>query len=187
MVQTPSQNLTLEAFLQLPETKPASEFMHGQITQKPMPQGEHSVLQGTLATVINAVAKEQKIAFAFPELRCTFGGASIVPDVTVFRWGRIPRSPSGRVANRFTIHPDWTIEILSPDQSMPKVLENVLHCIRHGTEMGWLLIPDDESILTVSAESRIQFYRNAEALPVLEGLPLTLSAAEVFSWLRLPE
>ncbi len=32
----------LEEFLQLPETKPASEFIDGKIIQKPIPQGEHS-------------------------------------------------------------------------------------------------------------------------------------------------
>jgi hypothetical protein len=30
MVQTPTETLTLEAFLQQPETKPASEFINGQ-------------------------------------------------------------------------------------------------------------------------------------------------------------
>lgn len=75
---------TLEEFLKLPETEPASEFIDGEIIQKPMPQGEHSVLQGELCKTINQVAKTQKIAHAFPELYCTFGGASIVPDVAVF-------------------------------------------------------------------------------------------------------
>lgn len=39
MVQTPTKTLTLEEFLQLPETKPASEYINGQIIQKPMPHG----------------------------------------------------------------------------------------------------------------------------------------------------
>ena len=30
--------LTLEDFLQLPETKPASEYIEGEITQKPLPK-----------------------------------------------------------------------------------------------------------------------------------------------------
>jgi Uma2 family endonuclease len=187
MIQTPTQPITLEEFLQLPETKPASEFIHGQIIQKPMPQGEHSTLQGELVTVINAVTKAQKIAIAYPELRCTFGGASVIPDVSVFRWQRIPRSPSGRVANRFELHPDWAIEILSPDQSQTKVLENLLHCSQHGTELGWLLDPDDESILAVFPESRVKFYRGSEILPMLEGLSLSLSPTEIFNWLALPE
>lgn len=114
MVQTPSHPLTLEAFLQLPETKPAGEFIHGQIIQKPMPQGEHSTLQVELCKTIDRVAEEPKIAKAFSELRCTFGGASIIPDVSVFRWQRIPRSPSGRVANRFDLHPDWRSRFFHP-------------------------------------------------------------------------
>lgn len=40
MVQTPSPTLTLDEFLKLPETKPASEYIDGQIIPKPMPQGE---------------------------------------------------------------------------------------------------------------------------------------------------
>lgn len=186
MIQTPTHPLTLEAFLQLPETKPASEFIQGQVTQKPMPQGEHSTLQGELVTAINAVAKAQKIAVAYPELRCTFGGASIIPDVSVFRWQRIPRSPAGRVANRFELHPDWAIEILSPDQSQTKVLENLLHCSQNGTELGWLLAPEDESILAVFPESRVKFYRGSELLPVLPDIGLALTPAELFSWLDLP-
>jgi len=37
MVQA-RKTLTLEEFLKLPETKPASEYIGGQIIQKPMPQ-----------------------------------------------------------------------------------------------------------------------------------------------------
>ena len=48
---------TIEEFLQLPETEPASEFIHGQITQKPMPQGEHSQLQIDLCETINQITK----------------------------------------------------------------------------------------------------------------------------------
>ncbi|MGL5876995.1 MAG: Uma2 family endonuclease, partial [Xenococcaceae cyanobacterium] len=36
---------TLAEFLQLVETKPEQEYLAGEISQKPMPQGEHSVLQ----------------------------------------------------------------------------------------------------------------------------------------------
>jgi Uma2 family endonuclease len=50
----PTSALTLEEFLQKPETKPASEYyLDGQIYQKPMPQGQHSRLQTCLSTAIN--------------------------------------------------------------------------------------------------------------------------------------
>lgn len=184
-MNTVTQPQTLEEFLKLPETKPASEFINGEIIQKPMPQGEHSLLQGELCQAINQVAKPQKIAIAFPELRCTFGGDAIVPDVTVFRWQRIPLRSSGRIANRFEIHPDWSIEILSPDQSQTKVLGKLLHCSQHGTELGWLIDPEEESILAVFPEQRVQLFRGNVQLPILSEIELELTVEQVFSWLTL--
>ncbi len=108
---------TLEEFLKLPETKPAREYIDGIIYQKPMPQGKHSRLQTRLSTAINQAGEPKKLALALTELRCTFAGRSIVPDIAVFEWQRIPLDENGQIANRFEIPPDWTIEILSPEQS----------------------------------------------------------------------
>lgn len=185
MVQTLDKVLSLEDFLQLPETKPASEFINQRIVQKPMPQGEHSTLQSELVSAINAAGKPSQTAYAFPELRCIFGGAVIVPDTCVFRWPRIPRTPSGRVANKFESYPDWAIEILSPEQSQTRPLENLLHCVEHGAEIGWLVDPTSDSVLTLSSDSRLKLHRNEEALPILSGLELSLSAADIFGWLSI--
>ena len=104
---------TLEEFLKFPETKPASEYIEGAIVQKPMPKGKHSWLQLMLCNCINERAKERKIACALPELRCSFGRRSLVPDVAVFLWPRIPFEADGEVPNDFLLPPDWTLEILS--------------------------------------------------------------------------
>ena len=85
MVTTQSKQITLEEFLALTETKPASEYIDGKIIQKPMPKGKHSIIQAELIIALNSVLKPQKIAMAFPELRSTFGGRSTVPDVSVFQ------------------------------------------------------------------------------------------------------
>jgi Uma2 family endonuclease len=175
----------MEEFLQLPETEPASEFINGQIIQKQMPQGEHSQLQIDLCETINQIAKPQKIAKAFPELRCVFGGLAIVPDIAVFRWERIPRLSSGRIANRFEIYPDWAIEILSPDQRYKQVLAKLLHCADYGADLGWLLDTEDESILVVDSERRVKEFKGSDRLPILTGISLELNVQEVFSWLNL--
>lgn len=178
-----AQPKTIEEFLKLSETEPASEFIHGHIIQKPMPQGEHSQLQIELCETINQITKPQKIAKAFPELRCIFGGLAIVPDIAVFRWERIPRLPSGRIANRFEIHPDWVIEILSPEQKYKQVLSKLLHCAEYGTELGWLVDSEDESILVVDGDRRVQELKNSDHLPVITGVDLKITVQEVFSWL----
>ena len=151
---TSSQSLTLEEFLALPETKPASEYIDGNIIQKPMPQGEHSTIQTELSSAINLALKPQKIARAFSELRCTFRGRSTVPDVTIFTWDRIPRDDNGKIANAFTIEPDWTIEILSPDQSHSKVVKNIFHCLDNGTQLGWLIDPKEELVFVYFARQQ---------------------------------
>lgn len=187
MVQVPEKTITLEAFLKLPETKPASEYIHGQVIQKPMPQGKHSTLQGKLVTAINQVVEDQKIALAFPELRCTFGGRSIVPDVSVFAWDRIPVDDNGDIANVFPIYPNWTIEILSPEQSPTKVTGNILHCLNNGCQMGWLIDPDERSLLIYPPGQQPELLQEArEVLPVPNlAAHLQLTVGDVFGWLKL--
>jgi Uma2 family endonuclease len=187
MVQTPTKPLTLEEFLDLPETKPASEYVNGQIIQKPMPQGKHSAVQGELVTAINAVVRKQRIARAFPELRCTFGGRSIVPDVAVFTWNRIPVDANGDVENVFRIQPDWTIEILSPEQRPTKVTANILHCLDHGCQMGWLIDPDDRSLLAYPHGQQPKYFQTgSDALPIPDFVgELELTIDEILDWLKL--
>lgn len=102
MVQVPSKSLTLGEFLRLPETKPASEYIEGQILQKPMPQGKHSRIQGELLAAINAVVKPERVACAFLSyaalleidqrfliLRCLHGIESLA--MTVEKWRMLSR------------------------------------------------------------------------------------------------
>jgi len=185
MVQTLFKSITLEEFLRLPETKPASEYINGQIIQKPMPQGKHSTIQGELVTTINAVMKPQRIARAFPELRCTFGGRSTVPDVSVFVLPRIPRDENGAIANVFRLAPDWTVEILSPDQSQTKVTKNILHCLKYETQMGWLIDPEEQTVFVYRANQQPEVFDEPEQqLPVPSfASEVRLSVGELFGWL----
>ncbi len=185
MVQTPSKTLTLTEFLQLPETKPASEYVDGQVIQKPMPQGKHSAIEGELVPAINGILRSRRIGRAFPELRSTFGGRSTVPDIAVFLWHRIPRDQNGEVANTFPVAPDWTIEILSPDQSQTKVTKNILHCLRHGTQMGWLIDPEEQTVFVYRPKQEPEVLDGADQVipvpPFVGELQLTIG--DLFTWL----
>jgi Uma2 family endonuclease len=94
-----------------------------------MPKGKHSAIQTFLASAINQVGIPKKSVRAFTELRCTFGGRSLVPDITVFSWQKIPLDTNGEIENTFEIAPDWTIEILSPEQSPSRVIDKILFCL----------------------------------------------------------
>lgn len=187
MVQSPVKTLTLEEFLTLPDTKPTSEYINGQIIQKPMPKGEHSLIQTDLAAFINVIVKPKKIARAFTELRCHFAERAIVPDIAVFTWERIPQTENGRIANSFPIAPDWIIEILSPEQNQTKLTQKILNALKHGTEIGWLIDPEAEAVIVYFQEGKIAlFTEESKPLPVpnfIENFQLT--APEIFDWLTI--
>ncbi len=178
------RSLTLDEFLELPETQPECEFIAGRIYQKPMPQGKHSRLQLKLCTAINQVAEERKIALAFPQLRCTFASRSIVPDVTVFSWQRIPFDADGEIGNVFKIYPDWTIEILSPDQNTTKVISNILHCLKHGTQLGWFIDPSERIAIAILPRQQPIELTGEDILPVPKFIELELTVAQVLGWLK---
>jgi Uma2 family endonuclease len=185
MIATPIKTLTLAQFLQLPETKPASEYIDNRITHKIMPKGKHSFLQYEICHVVNQLTKANKIAYAFPELRCTFDGRSIVPDIAVFEWQNIPFLADGEIPDNFNLAPDWIIEILSPDQNANQVIGKILHSIQHGSKLGWFLDPRDRSILTFRPNQQPVLMTNSDRLPSLAIIPLELTVEALFSWLKM--
>jgi Uma2 family endonuclease len=186
-IQSPiNTQLSLADFLKIPETKPASEYIDGKIYQKPMSKGKHSEIQTFLAPAINQVGIPKKSVRAFTELHCTFGGRSIVPDITVFAWQKIPLDADGEIENTFEITPDWTIEILSPDQSPTRLLNNILFCLNHETELAWLIDPQERMIMTFKPGQQPEIKQEQEILPVLSLLgDWQLSVEEIFSYLSL--
>jgi len=181
-----SSNLSLTEFLQLPETKPASEYVDGKIYQKPMPQGKHSRIQTELSSAINQVSESQKLALALTELRCTFGGRSLVPDIAVFEWSRLIVDEDGEIANKFQIYPDWIIEILSPDQFPNRVIDKIIFCINHGTKLGWFIDSNDKSVMVFQPNKLPEVKYNNDKLTVLDVLTdWQITPADIFSWLKV--
>lgn len=106
-----------------------------------MPQGKHSRLQKRLIYRIESVVLPNNIAAAFPELRCSFGGHSIVPDIAILKTEHIPLDD-------------------------------------HGCQMGWLLDPDEKTVIAFPQDERSRCFEQPEALlPVPDwaaGLDLTV-------------
>jgi Uma2 family endonuclease len=110
-----------------------------------------------------------------------------VPNVSVFVWERIPLDQNGDVMNSFAIAPDWTIEILSPEQSQTKVTDKILHCLNHGCQMGWLVDPDERSVLIYPAGQQPQLLSDLAApllVPTFAN-QWQITVGDLFAWLHL--
>lgn len=109
----------------------------------------------------------------------------IVPNIAVLFWEQIEFNDDDEPVDDVQIAPNWTIEILSPEQSSNRVTGNILHCIRHGCQLGWLLDLDDRSILVFLPKQAPELCIGSDRLLVPEQIPLNLTAEQVFSWLKM--
>jgi Uma2 family endonuclease len=178
---------TLEAFLARPDLdrKPYLEFIDGHVEGKMSPQSDHCHLQGELRDALMQFARPRRLGLAFVELRGSFGGRSIVPDLVFLSWDRVPRDATGRLGGILTEAPDLHVEVLSPDQSRREVRDRLAHSTAHGARLGWLLDPERESVEVFRPGAA------PETLPadgVLAGEPVlpgfALPVAELWAWLR---
>ncbi|MGI8553857.1 MAG: Uma2 family endonuclease [Dehalococcoidia bacterium] len=179
--------LTLEDFMNLTEKKPALEFEEGMVQQKVSPRGKHSALQLGFCERLNEFARPRRLGLALPELRSTYAGRSYVPDVSLYRWDRIPRDASGKIANDFFEPPDIAIEIVSPRQSVTALVRRCLWYVANGVQVALLVDPADESILRFRPNEMPLALRGTSLLdlhPLLPGFELT--AQQLFDSLRLP-
>ncbi|MBW4604480.1 MAG: Uma2 family endonuclease [Calothrix sp. FI2-JRJ7] len=176
---------TLEEFLKLPyiNESPAWEYINTQVVQKPMGGAKHSLLQKRLITAIDTTNSDYE---AFPKLRCTFGNRSVVPNVSIVATDRLPLDEnSDIISSGINFAPAWVIEILSPDQSQTKVTNNILHCLRNGSLLGWLIDPSERSIIIYQPNNLPSILSSTDILPVLPGINLILCVDDVFAWLKL--
>ena len=179
--------LSLEAFLRKPEIDehPYLEYIDGRIIAKVSPQKQHSSLARFFLDRLNQCAEPSGRGEAFPELRCTYGGRSIVPDVVFLLEEHIDVDEHGVLVNETPIPPDVHIEIISPKQGDTEADEKLQHSTTHGCALGWLIHPARKTIDVYRPGSepvRLGIEGILEGEPVLPGLRLPV--AEVFGWLR---
>jgi Uma2 family endonuclease len=105
-----------------------------------------------------------------------------VPDVAVYRWERIPRDASGRVADDFSEPPDIAVEIASPDQSANALVRRCLWYVANGVSVALLVDPVDESVIAFRSNGQVSALFALDRIDLDEVLPdLALTVEQLFS------
>src|SRR4051812_4910096 len=80
----PMTGVTLEEFLRMPEIEeaPYLEFIDGRIEAKAMPTPDHVFISKGFVRRLDGFAEPLGLGLTFFELRHSFGGRSILPDVS---------------------------------------------------------------------------------------------------------
>ncbi len=78
--------------------------------------------------------------------------------------------------------PDWLIEILSSEQSSTKLIAKIQTCIAEGRQLGWLVDAEEQAVMAFQ-DAQMRLITDEMPLPVLPGLSLSLTVADLVSWL----
>jgi Uma2 family endonuclease len=175
----PPGRLTLEEFLKLPEQKPRLEFLDGQVTQRPVQGAWSGALQMEFMQLVNRYAEPRKLAIAFPGVRATFGGASLVPPVGVYLWENIPRRADGRIADD-ALTP-WDI-VLEFDVDQDGIYEKCKWYRANGVKIVLLADADTEDVASFGADGSSQTFVDDFPINLETVLPgFKFTAWELFS------
>jgi Uma2 family endonuclease len=182
------KTITLEEFLRMPEIDehPYLEYIDGRIEAKMSPQKKHSLLTKGLITHVDAYSKPRNLGETFPELRCTFAGRSIIPDVVFLLEEHIETDENDVVLDPTPRPPDIHIEIVSPDQSAQKCHEKLVFSRANGCPLGWLIDPIRLTVHIYRSGRRPRRVPDGgflEGDPVLPGYRLPV--AELFEWRKV--
>jgi Uma2 family endonuclease len=162
---TTTSKLTLEQYLKLPETKPYSEFVDGEVVQKAMPTLAHSIIQHLLSVVFGLYFRTNPIAIGATELRCIIGppGRELahLPDFVVIAIDRL----RGLAGDRpFYGAPDLAVEILSPDDRMVDVMAKVTFYLENGVRLVWVINPVGRTVLVMATPSELRILGEDDTL-----------------------
>jgi Uma2 family endonuclease len=178
--------LTLDEFLKFPELEPPLEFEEGRVTQKVSPNLFHGKVQVRVGGLIDSFAEPKKLASAFTELRVTFGHRSYVPDVAVYRWERIPRTPDGRPLMHPVTPPDIAIEILSPDQTAAALSRRCRWYVDHGVKICLFIDPERRTVRMYRPDATV-LLRGDDRIDLDDVLPgFAITVRELLAVLEFP-
>ncbi len=136
-------SLTLEEFHQLYDgSKPVYEYWYGEAIRKSMPTALHGLVQIFLSFFLNNAGWAAGSEIRLKIVR----EAEPVPDIVAVKGkfkGRYPTAP-----------PDLCIEILSPDDTLPKAFEKAAKYISWGTRCVWIVDPEKRTAWTMLLDNK---------------------------------
>ena len=66
-----------------------------------------------------------------------------------------------------------------------KVTRKILHSLRHGGQLGWLIDPEERVVLVYRPDRLPEELIEDTGLPTLPELSLSITPKQLFSWLQI--
>lgn len=134
-----------------PETKPATEFIHGQLVQKMSPRGLHARVEGAFFRVLDDWADAHDAGRVGTEWDYDVtppgeGTNRLVPDVAYLSYERVGFDDD-EAAEIPKVAPNVVVEVLSPGQTMDDLADKLRIYLAAGVELAIYVDPRREYAL----------------------------------------
>ncbi len=180
--------LSLDEFLAAPDTKPAREWVCGEVSHKPMPDNAHATLQFYINLLLHQFLQGKELGRARVEWRCIFGPEggrrAYVPDVVYVSFARMPPGDA-RVNQYVRTAPDLVVEVLSRNQNAKRFAQKLGFYLRHGVRLVWVVDAREETITVFSPDHDDVTLRVGDRLDGGAVLPgFRVAVAEIMAQLQ---
>ncbi len=64
-------------------------------------------------------------------------------------------------------------------------MDNLLHCLKHGCQLGWIIDPDHASIVVFLPQQEPDIYRGDRSISLIDSININLTPNQIFSWLKI--
>ena len=157
------------------------ELIHGELVEMAVPGAIHGKLVIRIGGQLDAFAMAGDLGHVTGENAFASeydSGLVLRPDVAFFSFSRFPAPlPRGRMP----IMPDLAVEIHSPSNSLTELRDKAELYLRNGTQLVWLVFPDDERVEVHAADGAIIRLGINDTLDGGEVLPgFTLQLRKIF-------
>lgn len=152
---------------------------HGELIVMPPTGGETSEQNAEITMQLRAWAKRDGTGTTFDS-----SGGFLLPNTAVrspdAAWVKKSRlAPLSAEQRRkfIPLCPDFVIEVRSPSDSLSALREKMHEYLANGTQLGWLIDPDQRRVYVYRREMHVEVLDNPDRLsgaPVLPGFELDL-------------
>jgi Uma2 family endonuclease len=185
MTQLQSQ-LTLEQFLNLPETDITYELVDGVAEPKMSPKRFHSRVTGTIYILLTPWAQNRgEVGIEWAVTLKRQGRDWIpVPDLLYVSYSRLNNDVIED--EPCPIPPDLVIEIISPDQTFGQMSAKATDYLNAGVLRVWVVDAKAKTVTIFYPDARPQTKTGEESLadPLFDGLQIT--PQQIFQQARIP-
>ena len=152
------------------------ELIHGEMVEMPVPAWGHGQYAGEIYSHLRDYARVTGLGSASTEagVRSVYDPYTLLrPDAAFVLFTTLPNPPSNRI---LPVFPDVAVEVKSRTESKLAMREKADMYLRNGTQLVWLVFPDDE---------RVEIHA-ADGTTTTLGIDDTLDGGDVLPGFTLP-